>query len=149
MWIRGQDDANEGVTLSQQVELISVEEFIFFAPVFFHSENGMKICPQKNPRFNRKGSPVRKNWLKFKQSMLLKWIQQMRILILLFSSYCRLESLLRRAQNIVVNYVLSRRHGSNAKNNLWRFGDSCKELNNAWGNSIVEQHDDLLTNLYI
>ena len=55
-----------------------------------------------------------------------------------------MESLLRRAQNIVVNYVLSRRHGRNAKNNLWRFGDSCKELNNAWGNSIVEQHDGLL-----
>ena len=73
----------------------------------------------------------------------------MRILILLFSSYCRLESLLRRAQNIVVNYVLSRKHACNAKNNLWGFGDSRKELNNAWRNSIVEQHDDLLTNLYI
>ena len=46
-------------------------------------------------------------------------------------------------------YILSRKHVRNAKNNLWRFGDSRKELNNAWRNSIVEQHDDLLTNLYI
>ena len=60
-----------------------------------------------------------------------------------------MESLLRFAQNIVVNYVLSNKHVRNVKNNLWRFGDSPKELNNAWGNSIVEQHDDLLTNLYI